>query len=156
MNELRQQLVDLLTRDHAHAGFDAATKDVPPAIRGKRPKGAEHSLWQVVEHLRLAQEDMLDYIRNPKYKEKEWPAGYWPETQTPPDDAAWDKSVKAFRRDRDALVALVKDESRDPLAPIEHAGGKSLLRDILVIADHNAYHIGQLVELRRLLGAWPA
>jgi hypothetical protein len=99
---------------------------------------------------------MLDYIRNPKYVAPAWPAGYWPKSQKPPDDAAWEKSVKAFRRDRGALAAMLKDESRDLLSPIEHAGGKSLLRDILVIVDHNAYHIGQFVQLRRLLGAWPS
>ena len=156
MDELRQQLLDLPTRDHAHAGFDAAVKDLPADLRGKRPKGVEHSLWEILEHLRLAQEDILDYIRNPKYVAREWPAGYWPKTQKPPDDAAWDGSLKAFRRDRKALAALVKDESRDLLAPIQHAGGKSLLRDVLVIADHNAYHIGQFIQLRRILGAWPA
>jgi len=156
MDELRQQILDLLTRDHAHAGFDAAVKNMPPEIRGKRPRGAEHSPWEILEHLRLAQADMLDYIRNPKYVAREWPAGYWPKTQKPPDEAAWDKSVKAFKRDRNALAALVKDESRDLLAPIDYAGGKSLLRDILVVTDHNAYHIGQLIQLRRLLGAWPA
>lgn len=156
MDELRQQTLDLLTRDHAHAGFDAAVKDVPPEIRGKRPKGAEHSLWELLEHLRLSQWDMLDYVRNPKYAAAKWPEGYWPAKQTPPDEAAWDKSVKAFKRDRNALAALVKNESTDLLAPIEYAGGKSLLRDVLVIADHNAYHIGQMIQLRRILGAWPA
>lgn len=156
MDELRQQILDLLTKDHAHAGFDKAVKDVPTAMRGKKPKGAEHSLWELLEHLRLAQWDMLDYVKNPKYEAPKWPEGYWPRTANPPDEAAWEKSVKAFKRDRKAFAALIEDESTDLLAPIAHAGGKSLLRDVLVIADHNAYHVGQMIQLRRMLGAWPS
>ena len=155
MEKLKEHLLELLTGESAHVNFESAVKDVPAAIRGKRPKGAEHSPWEILEHLRIAQWDILEFARDPKHVSPEFPAGYWPKSQTPPDDAAWDKSVKAFRHDRAALAALVK-ESKDPLAPIPHAGGKTLLREVLLAADHNAYHLGQLVQLRRLLGGWSA
>lgn len=155
MADLRSHLVDLLTGENAHVNFDSAVKGVPAALRGKRPKGAEHSLWQLLEHIRIGQWDILEYVRDPNHVSPKWPDGYWPPRPAPENGSAWEKSVKSFRRDRAALVALVEDESRDPLAPIPHAGGKTLLREVLLAADHNAYHIGQFVALRRLLGAWP-
>lgn len=151
---LREQLVQLLTSGDAHADFDAAVKDLPEEARGKRPKGAEHSPWQLLEHLRIAQWDILEFTRNPKHVSPEFPAGYWPSAAAPPDGKAWEKSVAAFRADLKAMVELVKKESTDLLAPIPHADGKTALREVLVLADHNAYHLGQLVLLRRLLGAW--
>lgn len=151
---LRQHLVKLLTGGDAHADFESAIKDFPVDLRGKRPKGAEHSPWEVLEHLRIAQWDILEFSRNPNYKPREWPREYWPGTQAPADEKAWDKSVKAFRKDLRAMCDLVSDESTDLFAKIPHGDGQTILREALVTADHNAYHLGELVLLRRQLGAW--
>lgn len=151
---LRQHLVKLLKGGDAHVDFDTVTKNVPANLRGKRPDGAEHSLWEVLEHLRIAQWDILEFSRNAKHKSPEFPSGYWPRTQTPPNDKAWDQSVKAFRKDLESMCELVADESTDLFAKIPHGDGQTVLREALVAADHNAYHVGELVLLRRLLGAW--
>jgi uncharacterized damage-inducible protein DinB len=151
---LREHLVKLLTGGDAHADFETAIKNFPVELRGKRPKGAEHSAWELLEHLRIAQWDILDFSLNPQYKHKEWPAGYWPQTAAPPDEKAWEKSVKAFRKDLKTICALVSDEKTDLFAKISHGDGQTILREALLVADHNAYHIGQIVLLRRLLGAW--
>jgi len=151
---LRQHLVKLLTGGEAHADFNSAIKDFPAELRGKTPRGAEHSPWKVLEHLRMAQWDILDFSTNPKYKPMEWPKEYWPTTDAPPDEKAWDKSVRAFRKDLKAMCNLVEDEKTDLFAKIPHGDGQTILREALVVADHNSYHLGQLVLLRRLLGAW--
>jgi hypothetical protein len=151
---LRQHLVELLNGGHAHATFDAAVKNLPAALRGKRPRGAEHSPWEILEHLRIAQSDILEFSRDPKHKSPDWPTGYWPARQAPPDEKAWDKSVRAFRKDLKAMSDLVTDESTDLLAKIPHGSGQTILREALLTADHNAYHIGEMVLVRRLLGAW--
>jgi len=151
---LREHLVQLLTGGHAHATFDKAVKKLPAALRGKRPKGAEHSPWEVLEHLRIAQWDILDFSRNPNYQHLPWPEGYWPATPAPPHEKAWDKSVLAFRRDLKTMRDLVADPSTDLYARIAHGDGQTVLREALLIADHNAYHLGELVLVRRLLGAW--
>jgi hypothetical protein len=151
---LREHLVQLLTGGQAHATFDKAVKDLPVALRGKRPKGAEHSPWEVLEHLRIAQWDILDFSRNPNYRHLPWPEGYWPATPAPPEAKAWDKSARAFRRDLKAMCALVIDPDTDLYAKIPHGDGQTILREALLIADHNAYHLGELVLLRRLLTAW--
>lgn len=151
---LREHLAAVLTWGDAHADFDSAVKDLPAEARGKRPKGAEHSPWQVLEHIRIAQWDILEFTRNPKHVSPEFPAGYWPRTAAPPDAKAWDKSAAALRADLKAMAELVKNESTDLLEPISHADGKTVMREALLLADHNAYHLGQLVMLRKLLGAW--
>lgn len=151
---LRKHLVELLTKEHAHASFDSAVDDVPARVRGLRPDGAQHSPWQLLEHLRLGQWDILEFSRNPKHVSPDWPSGYWPTAPAPPDDEAWDRSVEAFRRDLRELVAMVEDESVDLFAKIPHGDGQTVLREALLAADHNAYHVGQLVVVRRLLGAW--
>jgi DinB superfamily len=151
---LRQQVVDLLTSGHAHAGFEAVVKNFPVELRGKRPKGAMHSAWEVLEHLRIAQWDILEFSRNAKHKSPEWPGGYWPGTAAPPDGKAWDQSVRGFLRDRKTMCQLVADETKNLYAKIPHGDGQTLLREALLLADHNAYHLGELVLLRRLLGAW--
>jgi DinB superfamily len=151
---LREQLIALLTGSNAHAGFDAAVKDFPASLRGKTPKGAEHSPWELVEHLRIAQEDILDFSRNPHYKERPFPEGYWPAAAAPPDEKAWEKSVRAFGKDLKTFCALIADPGTDLYAKIPHGSGQTLLREALLIADHNAYHVGQLILVRRLLGAW--
>ena len=151
---LRQQLVKLLNSSEAHADFDAAVKDLPEELRGKRPKGAEHSPWELLEHLRIAQWDILEYAINPKHKSPEFPQGYWPESQGPASAEQWDKSVRGFRKDLKRLCDLVSSESTDLHAKIPHGEGQTILRQALLTADHNAYHVGQLVLVRRLLGAW--
>ena len=151
---LRQHLLDLLNGGNAHASFNQAVKNLAVDLRGKTPEGAEHSPWEILEHLRIAQWDILEFSRDPKHKSPEFPSGYWPGSATPPDDKAWDKSVHAFRKDLSALCDLVADKSTDLYARIPHGDGQTILREALLTADHNAYHIGQLVLVRRLLGAW--
>jgi DinB family protein len=151
---LREHLLYLLNGGGAHAGFDAAIADLPVALRGKRPKEAEHSPWEILEHMRLAQSDILEFSRNPKHASPEWPGGYWPKTQAPPNASAWNKSVKAFQADLKAMCDLVENPSTKLYARIPHGDGQTILREALLIADHNAYHLGELVLVRRLLGAW--
>ncbi|HEY1901757.1 MAG TPA: DinB family protein [Terracidiphilus sp.] len=151
---LRQHLVKLLTGGEAHIDFEHAIADFPAEVRGKTPKGAEHSPWQELEHLRIAQWDILDFSTNPNYRAKEWPKEYWPETEAPPDPKAWDRSVNAYCEDLKAMCTLVENEKTDLFAKIPHGDGQTILREALVVADHNAYHLGQIVLLRRLLGAW--
>jgi hypothetical protein len=151
---LREHLFNLLAGDSAHLNFEAAVKNMPADLRGKRPKGAEHSPWEILEHLRIAQWDILEFSRSPKHKSPDFPAGYWPASQAPPNDQAWKKSVDAFRSDLKAMADLVKHPSTDLFAKIPHGEGQTILREALVLADHNAYHLGQLVLLRRMLGAW--
>lgn len=151
---LREHLVNLLTAGEAHANFDKAIQDLPAELRGKVPKGAEHSPWQLLEHLRIAQWDILEFSRNPEHKSPDFPAGYWPKTAAPPNDKAWEQSVEAFRKDLRAMCDLVTDEKVDLFAKIPHGDGQTILREALLTADHNAYHIGQLVLVRRILSAW--
>jgi hypothetical protein len=151
---LREHLVKLLTGGEAHADFEAAIKDFPAELRGKTPEGADHSAWELLEHLRIAQGDILDFSRNPDYKERKWPEDYWPGTAALPDEKAWDKSVRAFQKDLRAMCELVSDTKTDLFAKIPHGDGQTILREALLVADHNSYHLGQMVLLRRLLGAW--
>jgi hypothetical protein len=151
---LRQHLLDLLNGGNAHANFDQAVKNLPADLRGKKPEGAEHSPWEILEHLRIAQWDIFEFSRDPKHKSPEFPSGYWPSAEAPPDDKAWDKSVFAFRKDLGDLCALVADESTGLFVRIPHGDGQTILREALLTADHNAYHLGELVLVRRLLGAW--
>lgn len=151
---LREHVVNLLTGGHAHATFDQAVKGLAPELRGKVPKGAEHSAWQVLEHLRIAQWDILEFSRDAKHGSPKWPEGYWPKEKAPADEKAWDKSVRAFKRDLKEMVELVQDENTDLFAKIPHGNGQTILRQALLTADHNAYHLGELVLVRRLVGAW--
>jgi len=151
---LREQLNSLLTAGNAHATFDDAVKNMPVELRGKRPKGAEHSPWQLLEHLRIAQWDILEFSRDAQHKSPKWPEEYWPKSPAPPDEKAWDKSVRAFRKDLKLLCELVADGKTDLFARIPHGDGQTILREVLLTADHNAYQIGQLVLVRKLLGAW--
>ena len=152
--ELRKHLVEVLTGGHAHATFEQAVKNLPVELRGKVPKGGEHSPWQLLEHLRLAQWDILDFSRNPKYQAMKWPDDYWPKEKAPADEKAWDKSVRAFKRDLKEMCAMVEDPKTDLFAKIPHGEGQTVLREALLMADHNAYHVGQLVLVRKMLGAW--
>jgi hypothetical protein len=151
---LRQHLIKLLEGSEAHVNFEAAIKDLPVSLRGRRPEGASHSPWEVVEHMRLALWDILEFSRNPKHKSPEWPGGYWPRTRAPRNKQAWEQSVQAFRDDLKEMSDLVANESTDLFAKIPHGDGQTILREALLAADHNAYHLGELVVVRRLLGAW--
>jgi len=151
---LREHVVSLLKGGHAHADFDTVFKNLPVKLRGEKPKGAEHSPWEVLEHLRIAQWDILEFSRNPKHKSPDFPEGYWPRTAAPPDEKAWGKSLQSFRADLDSMCQLVEDESTDLFARIPHGDGQTILREALLVADHNAYHLGEVVLLRRVLGAW--
>jgi hypothetical protein len=153
-NVLRQHLVNLLKASQAHTDFDSAIGNLPAKLRGKRPKGAQHSPWELLEHLRIAQWDILEFSRDPAHQSPEFPLGYWPRTQAPPDETAWDKSVESFRQDLAALCDLVSDPATDLYAKIPHGDGQTILREALLAADHNAYHLGELVLLRRVLGGW--
>jgi len=155
---LQKHVRALLESSEAHIGIDDAVAGIPPHLVGVRPKGAAHTAWQLLEHLRICQRDILEFSRNPKHVSPAWPDGYWPTTDGPPNDEAWQKSIAAFHADLRAMQALVTDRKRDLFARVKHKGAKAkhtLLREALLIADHNAYHIGQLVLLRRLLGASP-
>jgi hypothetical protein len=153
---LRQFLAKLLAWEDAHAGFDAAVANVPATLRGRQPEGLPYSLWQIVEHLRIAQYDILDFCRNAKYEEMKWPDDYWPRSPEPPSPSAWDESIELYRRDRRELQELAANTSIDLHARIPHGSGQTYLREIVLVADHGAYHVGQIVLVRRLLGIWPA
>jgi DinB family protein len=151
---LRQNLVELLAGGHAHANFDAIIKNLPPKLRGAKPANFPHSPWMLLEHLRLAQWDILEFSRNKKHVSPKWPEGYWPKTSAPPTAAAWTKSVQQFRRDLKAMQTLVENPKTDLFARIPWGDGQTILREALLLADHNSHHLGQLLDVRRLLGAW--
>ena len=151
---IRDQAAKLLDWGDAHVTFEKAVAGIAPRLRGVVPPGLEHSAWQLLEHLRIAQSDILEFCRNPKYKEKKWPDDYWPKSSAPKPAAAWTTSIAAFKRDRRGLQQLTKDRSIDLFAKIPHGTGQTYLREILLIADHTAYHIGQLIVVRRALGIW--
>ncbi|MCY4374395.1 MAG: DinB family protein [Spirochaetaceae bacterium] len=150
---VREHAADLLSGHGAHLPFERAVADVPEHLRGVIPEGAASSLWQQLEHLRIAQWDIVEFSRDPSHVSPEFPDGYWPDTVAPPA-GAWQRSVDAFLADRDAMVALIRDPRADLYRRIPHGTGQTLLREALVLADHNAYHVGQIVLLRRLLGCW--
>lgn len=150
---LRKHVLELLKGKSAHADFDSAVSRFPVKRAGEKPGGAEHTAWQLLEHMRIAQRDILEFTRNPKHVSPKWPEGYWPAAQ-PVVKTAWNKSVRGFRADLRAMMALVADPATDLLSRIPHGEGQTLLREALLLADHNSYHLGQLVMLRRLLGAW--
>lgn len=151
---LREHLIDLLGGGHAHVGFERAVADLDPALRGARVAGLPHTPWRLLEHMRIAQWDILEFSVRPGHVSPEFPGGYWPQGDAPPDPAAWDRSVASFQSDLKAMMDLVADPATDLYAPIPHGQGQTILREALLVADHNAYHLGQLVTVRRLLGAW--
>jgi hypothetical protein len=148
---LRQMLVDAIRGHQAHLDFDSAVKDFPPQARGVKPDGAPHTAWQLVEHMRIAQRDILDFSRDPRHQSPKWPEGYWPATETPPDEKAWDASVSAFRKDAREFEKLLQDLTQNLFKPFEHGDGQTLLREALLVASHNSYHVGQLVFLKKML-----
>ena len=151
---LRAQLARILSWQDAHVGFEKSVEGLASKLRGVRVDGFPHSAWELLEHLRITQHDILDFCVNAKYEEVTWPDDYWPPTPAPPSDRAWDDSIAAFRADRAALEALAADESIELFAKIPHGSGQTYIRELLLVADHTAYHLGQLVMLRQQLGAW--
>ena len=156
MTAIREQLAKLLEWEDAHANFAAAVAGLPETLRGRTPAGLPYSPWQLLEHLRITQHDILDFCENPKYQELSWPKDYWPPSAEPPSAGAWTDSIRAFERDRAALQRLSRNPAVDLESPIPHGQGQTYLRELLLAADHAAYHIGELIVIRRLLGAWPA
>jgi DinB superfamily len=150
---------DLLGRSlgwsDAHASFEDAVRDLPVHLRGARPAGLPHSPWELVEHTRIAQRDILNFTVTARYDKLEWPSGYWPPSPEPPEPDAWERSVAAVRKDRESLQKLARDARIDLAAVTPHGTDQTYLRELLLVLDHTAYHIGQLVIVRRLLGAWP-
>ena len=151
---IRDHLARLLEWGEAHATFEIAVADLPPDLRGRAPSGLPYSPWQLVEHLRITQHDILDFCRNPGYQELDWPDEYWPPSAAPPSAKAWDESLRRYREDRAALQALARDPAVELTARIPHGTGQTYLRELLLAADHAAYHLGELIVVRRLLGAW--
>jgi hypothetical protein len=151
---LREHLLDLLRGGGAHLNFDRAVDDLPPALRGVKPAGLPFSPWRLLEHMRIAQWDILRFSVDPGHVSPSFPEGYWPPDDAPPDSTAWDRSVAAFRADLRAIQDLVANPATDLFRPVPHGEGQTVLREALLVADHNAYHLGQLVVVRRLLGAW--
>ncbi|PYS38876.1 MAG: ABC transporter [Acidobacteria bacterium] len=155
MNDpVREQVIKLLQGGQAHVTLDDVIKDFPARLRGIKPDGAPHTPWQLLEHMRIAQWDILEFSRNAKHVSPAWPQGYWPKTEKPANDAAWKKSIASIKKDLLSIQKLVENPKTDLYAKIPHGTGQNILREALLVADHNAYHIGQLLLLRRLLGAW--
>jgi DinB superfamily len=148
---LSAQLVEAMRGHYAHIDFDAALENFPIEARGAKPHGAPHTPWQILEHMRIAQEDILEFSRNPQHQSPKWPEGYWPKTEAPPDSKAWDQSVRAFQKDAREMKKLVENSQQDLFKPFEHGEGQTLLREALLVGSHNSYHLGQLVFLKKML-----
>ena len=151
---LREHLINVLSGRGAHLDWKSAFAGIPPKLRGVRPAGTPHSVWELLEHMRIAQWDILEFSRNSKHVSPDWPAGYWPGTPAPPNVNAWAKSLKLFARDLAAMKKLVANSKTNLFARIPHGTGQTILREALLVADHNAYHLGQVILVRRLLGIW--
>src|ERR1700722_11810332 len=152
---LRQHVLEVLRGGSAHVKFDEIIAGLGPEVLGRKPAGLPHSLWMLLEHLRITQGDILEFSREPKHVSPKWPEGYWPKTEAPPSASAWNASVKQVKQDLKAMEQLVEDPETDLFANIPWGDGQTILREALLMADHNAYHLGQMLDTRRLLGAWP-
>jgi hypothetical protein len=152
--ELRKQIDKFLDWGEAHTDFASSVKNFPPELRGRVPQGLPHSAWQLLEHIRIALWDILEFSRGAKHKPLKWPEDYWPKAAAPPNDEAWHKSVQAVEKHLEEMRELINDSSQDLLAPLPHGEGQTLLREALLVADHNSYHLGQLLLVRKALGAW--
>src|ERR1051326_3906876 len=151
---LRDHLLYLLDGGGAHLHFDQAIADLSPKLRGVKPSGLPHSPWRLLEHMRIAQWDILQFCIDPRHVSPTFPDGYWPKTDGPSDERSWAESADSFRADLRAMKDLVANPATDLVTPLAHGEGQTILREALLVADHNAYHLGQLVTVRRLLGAW--
>jgi hypothetical protein len=155
LSALREHVLYLLRGGGAHLDFEKAIAGLPPELRGVKPAGLPHSPWRLLEHLRIAQWDILRFCVDAQHVSPQFPEGYWPKGDAPPDPASWERSVESFRTDLRAMQDLVANPATDLFTPLAHGDGQTILREALLVADHNAYHLGQLVVARRLLGAWP-
>jgi len=151
---LRQHLLELLDGGHAHAPFDQVVKDFPAKFRGEIPPGLAHSAWMLLEHMRIAQWDILEFSRNSKYQEQKWPDDYWPKNPAPAGALEWEKSIQSFQGDLEAMKNLVGDPKTDLFGKIPWGDGQTVLREAMLVADHNAHHLGQLIDIRRIFGIW--
>jgi len=151
---LREHLIELLDGGHAHPPLSRAIDGLPADRRGATTAGVPYSPWMLLEHIRRAQQDILEFSRDPDWQTPAWPDGFWPDEQAPPSDAAWDEALEQFERDLEAMKELVRDDSRDLYEPFAWGDGQTLLREAMLVADHNSYHTGQIVALRRALGCW--
>jgi DinB superfamily len=155
---IRKQLVELLRGGQAHATFEDVVKNFPPNLRGVVPAGLPYSAWQVLEHIRIAQDDIVRFSTNHdgRYRSPKWPEGYWPVSAEPPEAKSWERSVQQVQKDRDQMIRLVSDPANDLLTTFPWGEEQNLLRETLLVADHTSHHLGELIVIRRLLGAWPA
>ena len=151
---LREHLLNLLSGRGAHVDWKDSFSGIPAKLRGIRPNGFPHSIWELVEHMRIAQRDILEFSRNAKHVSPEWPEGYWPSAQAPPNAKEWEKSLKSFAQDLGAMKKLVANSKTNLYAKIPHGTGQTILREALLVADHNAYHLGQVIAIRHILGNW--
>jgi len=152
---LRKELVFQLNGGNAHAPLQKVIADFPAKFRGEKPNGLPYSAWQLLEHIRLAQADMLEFCTSAKYKEKKWPDDYWPKSPNPPNARAWNAAVKAIHSDRTQFIKLISDPKADLFARFPWGDGQTLFHEACLIIDHNAYHLGEIVTVRRILGIWP-
>jgi DinB superfamily len=150
---LREHLLELLSGGHAHLDFEKATAGMPVKLRGAKPPGLPFTPWRLIEHMRIAQWDILQFAIDPHHVSPDFPDGYWPDGDAPPNPETWDQSIAAFRADLKGMMDLVADPKTDLFTPLAHGQGQTILREALLVADHNAYHLGQLMTVRRLLGA---
>lgn len=153
-SRIRELLLEQMSERNAHVDFPKAVEGLSLEETGLKPKGFDHSIWELIEHIRIAQYDILEFSRNPDYKSPSWPDGYWPQEHQPSDIEEWQTSVKAIAEDHKEMEELVKNPENDLLEPLPHGDGQTLFREAMLIVDHNAYHIGQIVQLRKALDIW--
>jgi len=151
----REIVASALDWEQAHAGLESSIKGLAPELRGERPAGLPHSVWELVEHIRRTQHDLLEFCVNANYHEPKWPDDYWPPTPAPLSDKAWNDCLDLIRRDTRAFAEFTREDPRDLTQKIPHGTGQTYLRTVLVSIDHTAHHVGQIITTRRLLGAWP-
>lgn len=151
--QVKQELATLLRKSHAHVSFEDAINNIPFDDLGKKPGNVPYSIWQQLEHIRIAQKDILDFSLNKDYKELNWPDDYWVKDAAPRDEAAWNQSISSFKSDLEAFIEAFQNVD-DMYTPFKHGSGQSWLREALVLFDHNSYHLGEIIALRRLLGNW--
>jgi uncharacterized damage-inducible protein DinB len=151
---LRKALIDYLEHPHTHAPFMDAVKNFPEKLMNEKPNNLPYSFWQLLEHIRISQFDMIDFMHNPDYKEMEWPKDYWPTDSQKATAKMWNESVKKYEKDIETLKKIIEDPKLDMLAPIPHGQGQTILREVLQIIDHASYHIGEFIVMRRLTGEW--
>jgi hypothetical protein len=154
LSELRKQLLDYIDRPHTHGSLADALKGLPEKHFNEKPGGLPYSFWGMLEHIRISQWDMVDFMQNPDYKEMEWPKEYWPDSAQKATRKMWDESIAMFEKDTETLKKIISDPDVDFLAKIPHGSGQTIFREVMQIIDHNSYHIGQLVVMRRMIGEW--